>query len=149
MLGSMRSRRLATVACLLGASGTAAPLAAPPLAAQPLAAQQIPAGDAVAPTLLSDCDITVQSCGTPGGELYTGSGYGEPAASGGSGSAPLCGAGWRVVCKTQSAETCAQWVIVEASGTVTFSVTSAGIGGSITQVCSTYVTNTLTFYIYS
>ena len=27
-------------------------------------------GGTVAPTLLSDCDITVQSCGTDGGELY-------------------------------------------------------------------------------
>lgn len=139
MLGTLRSRRAAAIACLLAAAASAGPLTAQ---------TRVAAADAVAATLLSDCDITVQSCGTPGGELYSGGGYGDTAPSGAS-TAPKCGAGWKVVCETKSAETCVEWVIVEGSGTVRFSATGAGAGGSITQVCAKYVTNTVTFYIYA
>lgn len=140
MLGTLRSRRLTALACLLAASATTRPVIAQQLLA--------PTDQTQDASLLSDCDITVQSCGILGGELYGGSSPDNSSGSAGT-STLVCGSGIRVVCKTFSGETCAQWVIVEMSGKVTISPTSAGVGGAITQVCGEYVTNTVTWYVFT
>lgn len=141
MLGTLRSRRQAAVACALATLvGRSAP------------AQLVPPGEGAGPaSLVSDCDFSVSGCGKLGGELYGGSSNPEPGwINGGMGTPTnICGSGWKVQCRSLSAETCAQWVIVEGGGRITFSPTSAGVGGNITQVCGSYVTNTLFFYVYS
>jgi hypothetical protein len=142
MLNRLRSRRWAALAIAAALGHASVPLGAqtPVVGGRTTSPQ---------PRLLADCDISVSSCGVEGGYLY---GSGDGSLYGGSGSnvagttAPQCGAGFRSQCDTRTVNTCTQWVIVSGDGTVTFSATKAGIGGSITQTCGQWVTNTVIDY---
>jgi hypothetical protein len=137
MLGTFRARRYAAVTCLVATAGIGTGLGAQP---------RVGASGTNAPTLLSDCDIAVQSCGIPGGELYGGGATGNGGASGGG---LPCGAGLRALCREQTFETCASWIVTDAGGSVSVTATKLGAGVNRSETCAQYVTNTLYYYIYS
>jgi hypothetical protein len=102
-------------------------------------------GGAVAPTLLSDCDITVQSCGTDGGELYSGS---ETTSSGGGGdTVPLCGSGKKGPCNETTIRQCTSWKITTVSGDASVKdLSGVELTGSFKLTCETWTTVTMVYY---
>ena len=99
--------------------------------------------DTVAPTLLSDCDITVESCGTDGGELYSG---GTTTTSGG-GSTPVCGSGKKSPCNVTTVKTCSSWKVTTVSGDASVEdLSGVELTGSYKLTCETWTTTTMTFY---
>jgi hypothetical protein len=137
MLTRYKSRRVAALLVLAGVTNTAGLLGA-----------QAPVGGGgrvggIAPTLIADCDITVQSCGGP--PTYEGGGYSGNGGASGSGNSGGCGTGSRVICRTDSYYKCLKWEPVTVSGGVSVGTTTAG-GGTTTMVCSESVFTEVKLY---
>jgi hypothetical protein len=115
----------------------------PRVDAQPRAALGADGGT-VAPTLLSDCDITVESCGTDGGELYSGEGT---TSSGGGSPTPQCGSGTKGPCNTTTIRTCTSWKITTVNGDASVKdLTGVELTGSFKLTCETWETTTRVYY---
>lgn len=139
MLNRFRSRRLAALLTLAAATQVAGFLGA-----------QAPRGGlsrpVVAPKLISDCDITVQSCG---GDPT----YGEGGGGGGSGydnDAPAtCSSGTPQQCLVDTSRTCTQFVLSSGSGSVTVSgglKPGGSASGTATGTCISYRVLVRTYY---
>lgn len=99
---------------------------------------------AVAPTLLSDCDITVESCGNDGGELYSGEGT---TSSGGGAPKPQCGSGTKGACNQTTIRTCTSWKITTVDGDASVKdLSGVELTGSFKLTCETWETTTRVFY---
>jgi len=138
MLNGYTTRRMAAVLALAGMTNAAGFLAAQPPTART---------GKKSPTLIADCDVTQTSCGgdpTLGGGGTFG-GYVPPADA----PKPECWAGTQVKCGTDTAFTCAQWVIVggSGSGSVNGGVTWGGsASGTVTKVCGSWIYSTRILY---
>jgi len=124
MLGHFKARRLAVMLALASVTNAAGYLAA-----------QGPVGGSAggqSPTRIANCDVTIGSCGTPGGVLVGGGPVG-----GGGPSMDGCGTGSRVMCRRDSTWTCTKWVPVNVSG----GAGAGGATGNTTMVCSQSITS--------
>jgi hypothetical protein len=129
MLTRFKSRRLAALVVLAGASNAAALLGA-----------QAPRRTAPkAPRLIADCDITVQSCGgAPTLEGYygtQGTGTVEESTPYDDGSSVICWSGTNKLCGKDSTVVCTQWVASSGSGSISI---TGGVspGGSVSGSAS-------------
>lgn len=94
-------------------------------------------------SLLSDCDISVQSCGTDGGELYAG---GTSGGTNSSGTTYVCAQGQRTVCNVTSVKTCTSWRITTVSGDASVQdLSGLQLSGSFKLSCETWLTTTMEF----
>ena len=122
-------------------------LAASTNAGGPLSAQAPTRGIATsaprAPRLLSDCDVTVESCG--GDPTLVDGGGGSGTGSSGSGTdsySPVCGAGTRTECRRDTVTRCLKWV----TQTVTVNASVTGGGGTVTMICAESATTVFISY---
>lgn len=101
-----------------------------------------------APKLLSECDVTVEGCGSDGSTLYgtgTTSGSTSGTTSGGSyddATMPVCGAGTKTECRRDTVTRCLKWV----TQTVSLNAGVTNGGGTVTTVCAESVTSVFYYY---
>jgi hypothetical protein len=146
MLTRFKSRRLIAVLTIAGMTNAAGFLAAqaPVGGRTPTAAG---GADQNKPELIANCDVTQTSCGGDpvlgGGGTF--GGYTPPEAS-----KPECWTGTSRYCGSDTAFTCAQWVVVSGSGSASGNVGPGTAGGSVgagvTRVCGSYVKSVRVFY---
>ena len=99
----------------------------------------LPRRAAPTPTLLSNCDVTVQSCG---GDPVFGGGSGPP-----SGGSAQCGNGSKGECNRTTHIVCTEWHVID--GSLEFTVSdlgglTVGAGGKLT--CQTWKTTVQYYY---
>jgi len=105
----------------------------------PSSGQTVPRRAAPTPTLLSNCDITVQSCG---GDPVFGGGSGPP-----SGGSAQCGNGSKGECNRTTHIVCTEWHVID--GSVEFTVSDLGgltIGAGGRLTCQTWKTTIQYYY---
>jgi len=105
----------------------------------PSSGQTVPRRAAPTPTLLSNCDITVQSCG---GDPVFGGGSGPP-----SGGSAQCGNGSKGECNRTTHTVCTEWHVID--GSVEFTVSDLGgltIGAGGRLTCQTWKTTIQYYY---
>lgn len=103
----------------------------------PLATDDVPG-----PSLLADCDVTVQHCGGYGGELYGGSEL-PPNVSG---TTLVCANGRKTICNTTVVRTCSAWKITTISGEAEVKdLSGVEIKGEFKLTCETWTTTTMDF----